>query len=311
MPRSGVRGFFPRSQLPTRTPRDAARRYLVGRSADATLSALRAKHGTGSLSATPRRVVYATRAFGIRAVTEAIGYPYCAKCTHWHAPGGPCETRAFGVRAVTEVIGYPYCAKCTHWHAPGGPCETRTRKRRRSRRADEIPHIADLMFRDTVTARMLRFLCEVGSMTQADFMREYHELSERLPRPCAACRGTGGPVLFTCARCKGTGQEAKSRSSFVDNFGRFVHRISWGARGHNGKPYAVMTQENILRDDGSFSPRNMLRWGAPLSPLILRGASDSRIDAAFAAMERQMLAPSKIDNEQEIARWVVRLTDEI
>lgn len=59
---------------------------------------------------------------------------------------------------------------------------------------------------DTVTARMLRVLYLAGSMTQVDFMREYHR---------------------RCAR------QVPSLSGFRNNFGRFIYRTG------------VITQESI------------------------------------------------------------------
>jgi hypothetical protein len=205
-------------------------------------------------------------------------------------------------------------------------------------------HITDLMFRDTVTARMLRKLCEVGTMTQADFMKEYSVRCARGAKPCRACDGTKiehgvlGPdrkwmkIPFTptipCRTCSGSGLKPESKSSFVDNFGRFVYRISWGARdrkssyGMGNKPYAVIAQNAPPTKDGKHPPRhstrNVLTWMAPVpigdAPPIERllwAMSNTKLHAAFTDLERQMLAPRATDNEDETHRWIERLRAEM
>lgn len=53
------------------------------------------------------------------------------------------------------------------------------RKRMVSATMDEADALVRFMFKDTVTARMLRLLCFIGSISQAEFMGAYHRICDR------------------------------------------------------------------------------------------------------------------------------------
>lgn len=198
-----------------------------------------------------------------------------------------------------------------------------------TRRLSPPAHVSDLMFRDTVTARMLRKLCSIGRMTQAQFMAEYHKRCERPERSCFTCCGNGtvggvaqwlgGPTnARECDRCGGTGVGRTSRSSFVDNFGRFVVGSPWGAHSERMsgrvfptviKPYACITQ--ALPASPSRSHRHDLVWSAEDPTRLVHTLRDARLHAAFTEIERQLTSPRATDDETETASWMLRIREEI
>lgn len=169
----------------------------------------------------------------------------------------------------------------------------------------DIRPLADILFADTVTARMLRRLAAVGSMTQADFMTEYH------------------------GRC----QRAKpSRSSFGNQFGRYT--VTW-----RGYRLALIAQEQIqpklgsngetrmkttymtVRDGTVVSgwsriatgrepirpSRNIVAWIGPRIEDVIDSLNDKDLGAVFERMEYAMLNPRKTDPEDEFTPLVVLL----
>lgn len=207
-----------------------------------------------------------------------------------------------------------------------------------------VPHVTDLMFRDTIAARMLRRLCEVGEMPQADFSKEYHVRCARPAARCRRCDGSGcmheyqrrvTPLVVPvasewqlvrlegerCVHCDGKGTYTTGRSSMVNNFGRFIHQIAWGARGTNiwarnvsdhRKPYACIGQIPLTTKQGKASHRaSAFRWTRGSADDLAATLTNEALHAAFTSMERQMLMPRKTDVEAETVRWIVRLQTEI
>lgn len=147
------------------------------------------------------------------------------------------------------------------------------------------------LFRNTIAARMLRTLAESGTMMQADFMREYHVRCER-DRP--------------------------SRSSFLNNFGRFV-------RGRGTTRDLVDCPIDQQWIEGEETKRNgrtrrargrsMLVWAAPTPAKIIESLTDDDLTATYEALDREMVglqkAVRKTDRPEETARWVARCKAEI
>lgn len=119
-----------------------------------------------------------------------------------------------------------------------------------------IHPILTVLFEDTVSARMLRALARAGSMTQAEFMREYHR---------------------RCERAK------PSRSSFGNNFGRYAcYERSPASRVDN-------TAFVIARGTVPGHPsRGLLRWRAPAPLVLVQNLPDAWLERFFVRMERAM-----------------------
>ena len=151
--------------------------------------------------------------------------------------------------------------------------------------------IADRLFGDSVVGRMLRRVCERGSMDQVDVMREYHVRCER-PRP--------------------------SRSSYACQFGRFStdkldHEIAELARTFGTSPsFHHAWSRIVLRqiDHPHLRNRRVVVWRGPHWTEILRRISDASLEDHFVALEAQMLDPRKTDSVDDTRLWLMRVRAE-
>jgi len=155
--------------------------------------------------------------------------------------------------------------------------------------------IVRLVFADTIQARMFRTLCRRGEMPQAEFMNLYH------------------------ARCHRTNP---GRSSFGNNFGRFVSRYvretgsyvpfaSWRRADRLSHTPAIITMSAI---DGS---RNLLHWSAYPGVIGPREEGIDHVAAfvasmsvedrylAFTAIEKLVTAPREYvdDDLEDLVYW--------
>jgi hypothetical protein len=193
-------------------------------------------------------------------------------------------------------------------------------------RADRVtrvrpaPTYVDVMFKETRVGSMLRTLCARGEsgMAQAEFMDLYHLRCDRPERVCQRCFGTliryeyarnfsgvFGPYRAVvpeevCNRCQGSGKAQESRSSFGNNFGRFVYEeLRW----RNGKEqwYSVpgpmrcikqwTPQPGRVRREQEH-PCNWLYWSPPSWRDIVRTLTDIQLTRAENTMERIFIAES-------------------
>jgi hypothetical protein len=115
----------------------------------------------------------------------------------------------------------------------------------------DVEALAKVMFRDTVTARMLRHLCSEGHMPQAVFMSRYD----------AACRSRPGK------------RKSSGRSSFACNWSRFCGHLS----------IRCIVRETSF--DGE-ARRMMLHWAGPGWDGLIADMSDQALQSAYEAMER-------------------------
>lgn len=163
----------------------------------------------------------------------------------------------------------------------------------KERRPPRQPKVADILFRDTITARMLRLLClrhriAKGSvealdpgMTLVAFMAEYH---------------------LRCERAK------PSRSSFACNFGRFDSRCARGDIGVIGREaYTSKRAPKSLRNQRLTS----VCWTGPDLRVLIAHLDNAQLQAAFESMEAQMLNPRLTDPDGEHEAWCQRLKTEI
>lgn len=151
-------------------------------------------------------------------------------------------------------------------------------------RADQI---ADIVFRDTLTARMLRILWLQPDMLQADFMREYMRRCNR--KPTTNWRGEVGDKANT--------------SSFSHNFGRFLHSAS----GRNPRPTIMRRTAIPKRKRG-----NVLMWLPPPVSAIVRAMSHGNLQLAFERLESAQLSPLETDYvATDLVFWLVTLQAEI
>lgn len=193
--------------------------------------------------------------------------------------------------------------------------------------ANPVDSIEKVIFRDTITARMLRTLLDRKEMTQAEFMRLYMERCARPPQQCYLCGGTGrfdtrrasglsGKPDQPCPKCEGKGMYETGTSSFQNNFGRFVGDIAWGQRGgYRGygfesryqKPLAVIRQSS----DKMHSVRNLLTWIGPSADELIASLGPQKLQAAYESLERQLITSKDADDERLNAWWVQRLGEEV
>lgn len=151
----------------------------------------------------------------------------------------------------------------------------------------------DLMFRDTITARMLRTLCDRGSMTQADFMDLYH---------------------VRCAR------KHPSRSSFGNNFGRFVYReyrSRFNGSGFHTYPGTLRCFDQVCPQKGP----NKLVWSSMFtSTSIFRDMRLEQLNDALMFLEREVTTRAyhsatthafTVDDEAETQRYYLWVQEEI
>jgi len=188
------------------------------------------------------------------------------------------------------------------------------------------PLIRALFVNNSVTSRMLRALMIQGGMLQADFMREYHRISDR---------GNDG------------------RSSFDNNFGRFVvpDNAAMGIRAgfyfdHKAagigespwRPLWVIERQRSRRGrgdpgrgarlrPGAKRPPNMLTWVGPTMPErgflrpgdrapdisseLLPQMTAHELDASFEALEYEMVNPRATDDQEDLVWWVNQIRGEI
>jgi len=154
-----------------------------------------------------------------------------------------------------------------------------------------VDTLATFMFKNTVTARMLRELAERGSMPQADFMKHY------------------------TTRCERSGNTAKS--AFVDNFGRFIVGSAWGWRTkalgwQTFDRQATMTPSGVPRvieqeQIPGKQYRVMLHWRGPSLDELVSQMSPAKRQWAYENLENQLLKPRATDNAEETGRWIERL----
>jgi hypothetical protein len=246
-------------------------------------------------------------------------------------------------RKIIAAVGGDERPKRARRKDPDRPAKLRVR------RPPVRATIFDLFFNDTVTARMLRRLCEAGEMLQADFSTEYHVRCDRPRQKCGKCDGTGiaheyqrvrgapgsPPSLAPnrpdwervkvvgeiCVHCVGEGTYHTGRSSMVNNFGRFIHDIAWGARGthiwargvsDDRKPYVCIGRTNATTKKGQPNHRqNVFKWTRGAADDVARVLTNDQLHRAFTLIERQMLTPRKTDVEAETIRWIERLRTEI
>lgn len=155
-------------------------------------------------------------------------------------------------------------------------------------------HQARFLFKETITARMLRLLLIRGAMPQAEFMREYMAAADRQPS-----------VWSSRARRKAS--PAALPSGFLNNFGRLVTHSGWGSR--EGSPNAA---PRVIAQDSSGG-RALLRWaGLPLAELLAT-MSDPVLQWAYESMEHEMVAPERptASDPEELGRWAATLRGEI
>lgn len=150
--------------------------------------------------------------------------------------------------------------------------------------------IGVLMFKDTIVARMLRVLCFERAIPQSKFMNEYTRRCERPPSKWRAAEG-----------------KSATRSSFLNQFGRYVEGSTWG---RDGKVPRVISQEQMLHpyDDAKVTT---LVWLGSDAVVILTAMSDRDLQRAYESMERQLLKPRATDNEAETLAWIQMLITEI
>lgn len=185
-------------------------------------------------------------------------------------------------------------------HLTTGADNTMVRARRV--RARRVPHVSDLMFRDTITARTLRTLCDQGAMAQSVFMNLYHQRCDR-PRE-------------------------DSRSSFSNNFERFV-RLELTYRGwvERTGPYRCIKQTRALYDDTGervpYNPEtvNMLAWNyrdgcnVPCATTaLIASMTNDQLTRAEQFLERETTTRTynsttkhfySVDDEHETRRWLL------
>lgn len=189
--------------------------------------------------------------------------------------------------------------------ARGGEKFRENPPKRRTRHA--MPPLANILFRDSIVARMLRRVLKVGSMAQAVFMQEYHL---RCNRP-----------------------EPTSKSSFGNNFGRFaIPRWADAAHPRDGVTPAQIEAARrmleatyyregahieapwwVLRQDPMGGRRNNLVWIGPSLQRILETMSVADLDTAFQELEHQLVQvhPVPCDKEEETKWWIDAVHDEL
>lgn len=138
-------------------------------------------------------------------------------------------------------------------------------------------------FTDTFTARMLRLVLEIGSISQAEFMRTYHEICAR-PNP--------------------------GKSSFACNFSRYTRVLQTSAVPR------LLEQRRVRVNVGDYFPTTRinvrLRWVGPDFWRLMRAMSDGVLQGAYERMESLYTSvdPATAD-VGEIATWVERLQREV
>ncbi len=201
--------------------------------------------------------------------------------------------------------------------------------------------LATVMFRDTVTARMLRLLAVRGHMTQAEFMRIYMAKCERPPsdyaiRAAAAARR--GFTLLGAPLASGPDPDAKATaaaSGYNNNWWRYTFRLGRGnnywsellawaqdkdpayTRGIGWRK--VIGREPIQRmrkvpgtrnyEEAGPSTRNMLRWKGPAPEDLLKHMSPAKLQWAFENLEHQMIAKPRMTDDLEVdfGWWLERI----
>ena len=192
------------------------------------------------------------------------------------------------------------------------------------KRQSPYDELATVMFRNTVTARMLRELAERKQMPQGEFMQHYMRRCERAPSKWV--------VRDYERRIAGTGQDEFKKipepkatpSSFVNNFGRFVVWVNpkeplliwpdmWGsAWGHPTSMWQPDPPDalHVIGQTGSskYSQRNDLVWVGPSIDNLLKNMSIQKLDWAYANLEQQLVDKARAtDDPEETKRWLDRV----
>lgn len=153
--------------------------------------------------------------------------------------------------------------------------------------------LATVLFRDTITARMIRTLFLSREMLQGDFMSEYMRRCDRKPTQWSpVSRRTKKPTV--------------NSSGFLNNFGRFVYRSSRGDAWNNA-PLRVIVQGS----HSVHSHRNTLTWGGPDMMTFVGALRDHELQWAYERLETQMIAPRATDSESDTGVWLTLLKSEI
>lgn len=154
--------------------------------------------------------------------------------------------------------------------------------------------IGVLMFKDTIVARMLRKLCVERAMPQSKFMNEYTLRCERPPSKWRAAEG-----------------KPATRSSFLNQFGRYVDGSSWGTYRYTRSTVPrVISQEQMLHPYAENKVSTLV-WTGDDVTVILTAMSDRDLQRAYESMERQLTNARATDKEVETVSWLHMLTTEI
>ncbi len=173
--------------------------------------------------------------------------------------------------------------------------------------------LATVMFRNTVTARMLRILARRRQITQAEFTRDWTRRSNRKPTAYQIRKG----------------EDKANISSLVNNLGRFIQQghagqgfwaefYSWGESRHPGDHsqrigygyhegpacLKVMRQERLREG----STHKLLRWVGPDPTTLLANMSPEKLQWAFENLEHQMLNHRETDDvDLDFGWWLERI----
>ena len=197
--------------------------------------------------------------------------------------------------------------------------------------------LATVMFRDTVTARMLRELAQRGQMTQAEFMRDYMRRCERPPsrwQAEAAAATRRGYDRWGVTIPKDPEAEAvASFSGFNNNFGRYVARggfhftsstlFKWHVEFWNPRQRKTNSRLYLIRKESIppkakasrsqygapvRSQRNLIHWVGPPVDELLSKMSPAKLQWAFENLEFQMIGkPRATDTPEEVGWWLERI----
>ncbi len=223
-----------------------------------------------------------------------------------------------------------------------GLIENPPRKKAPKQPESAYDQLATVMFRNTVTARMLRLLARRGHMTQADFMRVYMEKCERPPSAVAeryaemARRGltpwgprAGGPDPDAVAVTYPSGYNNNwhlytfnMRASAGVNY---WSELSATAENRNMDRYSGTAWKKVIGrraiqkvrrvsgttnyEDAGASSRNELFWKGPSIEDLLKNMSPAKLQWAFENLEHQMISsPRKTDDiDGDFGWWIERI----